>query len=144
MVNEKKLHQMIRVVRFEQKAGAEDLRINKYYRRDYVAFAMIRNFFIVTIGYGLLLGALLLFYMDFLLNTLKTLNIQAPLVAVIAGYLVVLALYTVLVYTLRSLRYHKAQRRVKSYYRELKKLRDMQAMEEMRSREYADRVEEDY
>lgn len=142
MENEKKLHQMIRVVRFEQKAGAEDLRINKYYRRDYVAFAMIRNFFIVTIGYGLLLGVLLLYYMDFLLNTLKTLNIKAPLVAIFAGYLFVVAIYTVLVYTICSLRYHRAQRRVKNYYRELKILRDLQKLEEMRAQTYAEREQE--
>ncbi len=121
---------MIRVARYEQKTGVQDLRIQKYYRRDYVAFAMIRNFFIVTIGYGMLLGALLLYNMDFLLNNLKNLNLQPLLVTIGAGYFFVLALYTVVVYTMRSLRYLKAGRGVKHYYKELKKLRDLQQLED--------------
>lgn len=134
MNNERKLRQMIRVARFEQKIGAEDLRIHKYYRRDYVAFAMIRNFFIVTIGYGLLLGVLLLYNMEFLLNNLKNLNIRPLLISIGTGYLFVLALYSVLVYTIRSLRYLRAERRVKKYYKEMKKLRDLQVMEEKHMR----------
>lgn len=138
MNNEKKIRQMIRVARFEQKIGAEDLRIHKYYRQDYVAFAMIRNFFIVTIGYGLLLGTLLLYNMEFLLNNLKNLNIRPLLITIGVGYLFVLALYSVLVYTIRSLRYLRAERKVKRYYKELKKLRDLQEREEIRNRQDAD------
>lgn len=130
MVNEKKIYQMIRVARFEEKIGTEDLRIHKYYRRDYVAFAMIKNFFIVTIGYGLLLGALLLYNMEFLLNNLKNLNIRPLLISIGTGYLFVLALYSVLVYTIYSLRYLKAERGVKKYYKELRKLSDLQVWEE--------------
>ncbi len=130
MKDTKKLAQMIRVARFEQNIGAEDLRIHKYYRRDYVAYAMIRNFFVVTIGYGLLLAVILLYNLDFLLNNLKNLNIQPLLIAIITGYLFVLALYSVLVYTIRSLRYLRAERRVNGYYRELKKLSRMQKEEE--------------
>ncbi len=135
MNNEKKLVQMVRVARFEQKIGAEDLRIHRYYRRDYVAFAMIRNFFTVTLGYGLLLGVLLLHHMEFLLNNLKNLNIRPLLISIAAGYLFVLALYSVLVYTIRSLRYIRAERRVKRYYKELVKLSDLQMAEEEKDSE---------
>ncbi|MDO4490439.1 MAG: hypothetical protein Q4B85_05190 [Lachnospiraceae bacterium] len=128
-MNEKKVHQMIRVARYEQKAESEDLKIHKYYRRDYVAFAMIRNFFVVTIGYGLLLGAVLLYNMEFLLNNLKNLNVKPLLITIGTGYVFVLALYSVLVYTLCSLRYLRAERKAKRYYSELKKLRNLQRME---------------
>ncbi|MDO4616826.1 MAG: hypothetical protein Q4B03_05155 [Lachnospiraceae bacterium] len=129
MNDRKKLAQMIRAARFEEKIGIEDLRIVKYFRRDYVAFAMIRNFFVVTIGYGLLLAALLLYHMDFLLSNLKNLNIRPLFVAIITGYLFILALYSVLVYTICSLRYLRAERRVNQYHKELKKLNSMQQSE---------------
>ncbi len=128
-MDKRKVYQMIRVARFEQTTGAEDLRIHKYYRRDYVAFAMIRNFFIVTIGYGLLLGLLLLYNMDFLLDNLKNLNIRPLFVTIGTGYLFVLALYSVLVYTVRSLRYLRAERRLKQYDREIRRLDAMQNKE---------------
>ncbi len=121
---------MIRIARYEEKTGTEDRKIQNDYRRDYVTFAMIRNFFIVTIGYGLLLGVALLYNMDFLLNNLKNLNLRPLLVTIGASYVFVLALYSVLVYTICSLRYLKAGRGVKRYYRELKKLRDLQQLEE--------------
>lgn len=129
MRDKKTLLQMIRIARCEQE-GEQDLRIQKYYRRDYVTYAMIRNFFMVTIGYGVLLGVVLLYNMDFLLNNLKNLNLRPLLVTIGAGYLFVLALYSVLVYTLRSLRYLRAGRFVRRYYKELKKLKDLQYMEQ--------------
>lgn len=138
MVNEKKLYQMIRVARFEENIGAEDLRIHKYYRRDYVAFAMIKNFFIVTIGYGLLLGALLLYNMEFLLNNLKNLNIRPLLISIGTGYLFVFALYTVLVYTIYSLRYLRSERSVKRYYKELRVLKDLQRQEDLTAQQAND------
>ncbi len=121
---------MIRIARYEEKTRTEDLKIQNYYRRDYVTFAMIRNFFIVTIGYGLLLGVALLYNMDFLLNNLKNLNLRPLLVTIGASYVFVLALYSVLVYTICSPRYLKAGRGGKRHYRELKKLRDLQQLEE--------------
>ncbi len=129
-MNERKLAQMIRVARFEQNIGAEDLRVHKYYRRDYVAYALIKNFFIVTIGYGLLLGVLLLYRMDFLLDNLGNLNIGPLMIMFLTGYVFVLALYSVLVYTIRSLRYLRSERHVKGYYKELKKLQSLQQEEE--------------
>ena len=54
MVDERKVRLMTRLARYEQREGREALRINKFYRSDYIGLALLRNFFMTTIGYGLL------------------------------------------------------------------------------------------
>ena len=119
MIDERRLRLMIRLACYEQKDGKEDLKISKYYRRDYVGFALLKNLFLVTVAYALLLAVIVVYNLDFLVDHLNDLNLRPLLAAVILGYLFVLGIYSVIVYTVSSLRYARAQKSVKAYYGKL-------------------------
>ena len=104
MIDERRLRLMIRLARYEQKDGKEDLKISKYYRRDYVGFALLKNLFLVTVAYALLLAVIVVYNLDFLMDHLNDLNLRPLLAAVILGYLFVLGIYSVIVYTVSSFR----------------------------------------
>ena len=53
------------------------------------------------------------------MDHLNDLNLRPLLAAVILGYLFVLGIYSVIVYTVSSLRYARAQQSVKAYYGKL-------------------------
>ena len=53
MLNEEKVKMMNRLAMYEQGEGKKYLPVSKYYRTDYIGLALIKNFFLVTIGYGL-------------------------------------------------------------------------------------------
>ena len=55
MVNEKKIRLMTQLSRYEENDGKEDLKIMKYYRSDYLGVALLKNFFLTTLGYGIIL-----------------------------------------------------------------------------------------
>ena len=79
MLEEKRLRLMIRLARYEQQDGKDDLKISKYYRRDYVAFALLKNFFLITVTYALVLGMIIMYHLDFLLDHIHPLDDQMHL-----------------------------------------------------------------
>ena len=60
MLNEERIRMMFQIARYEQGAGSRDLKICKYTEKDYTAFSMIKNFFLATMTYLLLLGLMVL------------------------------------------------------------------------------------
>lgn len=55
MLNEQKIKKMRKLATYESGKGRKQLRISKYYRSDYIGLSLIKNFFLTTIDYGLLL-----------------------------------------------------------------------------------------
>ena len=51
MVNEEKVKVMNRLAMYEHGEGRKYLPVSRYYRSDYIGLALIKNFFLVTIGY---------------------------------------------------------------------------------------------
>ena len=56
MLNEEKIKIMNKLAMYEQGEGKKYLQVSKYYRSDYIGLALIKNLFLVTIGYGLALS----------------------------------------------------------------------------------------
>ena len=57
MLNEDKIKVMNKLAMYEKTEGKKYLPVSKYYRSDYIGLALIKNFFLVTIGYVLVVAA---------------------------------------------------------------------------------------
>ena len=104
MLNEEKIKIMNKLAMYEQGEGKKYLPVSRYYRSDYIGLAMIKNFFLVTLG-----------------------------VEVILGYVAVLVLFSVLTYIQYTVKYHKAKKSVKNYYEELTQLSKIYGREDKKS-----------
>lgn len=133
MLNEEKVKVMNRLAMYEQGEGREYLPVSRYYRSDYIGLALIKNFFLVTIGYALVIAAVAAYFAEYLMNNIHKMNLISLGVTVIAGYLIVLAAYSVLTYVQYSIKYHRAKKSVKQYYTELTKLEKSYAREEKKA-----------
>ncbi len=122
MVDKDRLYRMIALARFEKKNEDKALRINKTYEQDFVSYALIRNFFLTTIAFALLLVVFVMYNMDFWLSNLNNLNFQPLLIALILGYLIMLGIYSVIAFTIARLRYTRAANSVRQYTHELDRL----------------------
>lgn len=125
MVDERKVRLMTRLARYEQREGREALRINKFYRSDYIGLALLRNFFMTTIGYGLLVLLVVGYYSDYLMDYIYKMDLQVFAVVLVAGYVVVLAAYSAVTYVVYSVRHARAKKSVRSYYLKLGELEKM-------------------
>ncbi len=133
MLNLEKVKLMNKLAMYENHAGKTYLPISKYYRSDFIGLALIKNFFLVTIGYALLVAVVLGYYSEYLMDNIHKMNLMSLGGVIVIGYLVLLAVYTVLTYIQYSVRYHRAKKSVKQYYIQLTKLERMYGRNERRN-----------
>ncbi|HIS25911.1 MAG TPA: hypothetical protein IAA57_03265 [Candidatus Pullilachnospira intestinigallinarum] len=115
MLDEKKIRLMTKIARYEQNEGKEDLRIAGYYRSDFIASALLKNFVLTTVGYAAVVILYLASRGDSFLEELEFVHLIMMAVVIAAGYLIALVCYSGAVYILESLRYSRAQKDVRAY-----------------------------
>ena len=133
MLNEEKIRAMNKLALYEKKEGRKYLPVSKYYRTDYVGQALIRNLFVITLGYLLLVGVVALYNADFLMNNIHKMDLQRLGFYLIVGYAIILGVYTVLTFILYNVKYYLAKKSVKKYYEQLTKLEKLYQREERRT-----------
>ena len=119
-MDEKRLQKMIHLAMFEQGEGKEDIEISRYFLNDYIWVGFIKNFFLITIAYVLLLAILLMYNFEYLALIFANMNFAPIIVGTIIFYLILLGIYTAITYVTRRLRYEKAARHMRKYYSKLK------------------------
>ena len=130
MLKEEKIRLMTKLARYESGEGKEELRIARYYRSDYIGLALIKNFFLVTIGYGLILALIAAYNLEYLLDNVHKMDLVSLGVVVLAGYVGTLVVYTLLTYIQYTVKYHRAKKSVKEYYSQLTRLEKIYNREE--------------
>ncbi|MDY4693988.1 MAG: hypothetical protein SO401_10700, partial [Blautia sp.] len=103
------------------------------YRSDYIGLAMIKNFFLVTIGYVLALAGVGAYFGNYLMENIHKMNLVTLGIDILIGYLAVLVIFSVLTYIQYSIKYRRAKKSVKLYYEELTKLNRIYSREEKKS-----------
>lgn len=86
MLNEEKIKIMNKLAMYEQGEGKKYLPVSRYYRSDYIGLAMIKNFFLVTIGYCLILAGIAAYFAEYLIDNVHKMNLVSLGVEVILGY----------------------------------------------------------
>lgn len=125
MLNEEKVRLMTELASYEKNEGKKYLPVSKYYRSDYIGLALIKNFFLVTIAYVLLLLIAVGYYSEELLDNINQMNLIGIGIGLVMLYLILLVLYSLLIYVLYSLKYSKAKRSIKDYYAKLGEIAEM-------------------
>lgn len=130
-VRKERIKKMIRLAMFEQYDGRRDLEICRFYRRDFVGLGLIANGVLITIAYIIIILAMAVYNMDYLSENFSKIDFQSMAFTVIFVYVIIIALYSVIVFTIRRLRYAKAKRRVDRHYDRLSELGDIYRFEEL-------------
>lgn len=133
MINEEKVKIMTKLAMYEQGKGRKHLPVSKYYRSDYIGLALIKNFFLVTIGYLLAVAAVAVYFGEYLLENIHKMNILALGAYVLIGYVIAVVGYSILTYIQYSVRYYRAKKSVRGYYSQLTELNKIYAREDRRS-----------
>ena len=133
MLNEEKIKIMNKLAMYEQGEGKKYLPVSRYYRSDYIGLALIKNFFLVTIGYCLILAGIAAYFGEYLVDNIHKRDLVAVGRNAVIGYVVVLVVFSVATYIQYSVKYHKAKKSVKEYYQELTQLNKIYSREEKKS-----------
>ena len=113
MLDEKRIRQMTKLAFFEKKEEKNALRIGRYFRSDYIGKELLKNFFLASIGYILVLAVAVLYHIEWLVDEIDTIDLQFAAGCLIASYLCFLAVYSIAVYVISTIRYQEAQKKLK-------------------------------
>lgn len=122
MLNEEKIRLMTDVAVFEKKNGSKVTAITSYFKSDYISRNIIRGFLSYTLCAVLVLVLWTLFNMDLFISSVGVEALLAILKKAGAFYLIGLAAYLALVYTVYGKRYDDAVRMNRMYVAKLKHL----------------------
>ena len=133
MLEEERIRHMAKLASYEAKKGKEEIKISRFYRSDYLGLALIKNFFLVTIGYALILAAAAAYFGEQLLDNIHKMDLIALGTYLVAGYVIMLVAFSILTYVQYAIKYHRAKKSVKEYYGELTRLERIYGREEKKN-----------
>ena len=120
MVNEQRLHSMIKIAKFDANDGKRCKPMIQYARKDYVALQLLKSFVVGTIAFFMMLGLWVLYTMD-LVQSATTLGLF---------YGIFMLIYLLATYIIFNMKYTYGRKKVKKYYAGLKKINAMYLREE--------------
>lgn len=122
MLKEEKIRLMTRLAIYENREGKKTKRIAKYFRGDFVSWNVIKTGLSVTIAYVVLVALWAVYTMEELLESITTLDVMDLAQNILLRYLGILAVFIVISYVVYTLRYEKAKRSLKKFYKNLRRL----------------------
>ena len=130
MVNTRKVRLMTKLAVYEKKEGKEDIKLGKYFRRDFVRLKVLHNLVAVTIGYLLVLAMIVAYKMEYLIKEAVNLDYVGMGKLILGIYIIVVTIYIMAAMVGYSLYYDYSRKKLAKYFRMLRKLRSMYQEEE--------------
>lgn len=123
MVNNRKVRLMTRLAIYEEGEGKEDIRLGKYFRRDFVRLQLFKNIIAVTVGYLLLVALYMAYKLEFLISEAVKLDYAAMGRRLLALYLIILVVYIAGSLVFSVLYYNASRKKLAKYFRMLRLMR---------------------
>lgn len=122
MLNFKKIRLMTKLAVYEKKDGKEDIYLSKYYKTDYVRYQVIKSIITATIGYGLIIGLIVFYRMEYLIKNAVGLDYKLIGTYILGFYLMTITIYGLGAMAFYSMKYDASRRKLSRYFKLLKRL----------------------
>ena len=123
MLNDDKIRLMNEIALFEKKERKRERPAEVFFRGDYVAKHMLQSFFAWTLSYGLLLGVVMLYILDRILNTVDVMEVVKYARTGILLYLAGLGIFELITVIVYNRRYAAAVKKREIHYTKLNRLK---------------------
>lgn len=130
MVNEQRLHSMIKIAKFDANDGKSCKPMIQYARKDYVALQLLKSFVIGTIAFFIMLGLWVFYSMETLMKQINNMDLIQSAITLGILYGVFMVIYLLATYIIFNVKYTYGRKKVKKYYAGLKKINAMYLREE--------------
>ena len=125
MLNEDKVKLMTRMAIYEKRKGKKVMKLTKYFQSDYVSFYMIKTAAAVTMAYLIVAACYVLYYIEFLMENLYTLDFADIIKKFLTYYVIVLVGYLVLSFIIYSVKYNIGMKSLRRFRAKIKKVKQM-------------------
>ena len=111
MLNEKRVKHMVKLAMYENKEGAEELKISAFYKKDYISFNMLWSIIWMTFAYLIVAVLFVMAKLEEIMSGMSILMVVKLAGGIIGVYVVLLVIY------IHVSRYFYKRKHAKSYYR---------------------------
>lgn len=125
MLNEKRVKLMTRMAIYENGQGKEDFKISEYYQKDYTSLNTWISIIWVTLGYGIIVGAVMLVFLDQIFSVASLSGLLVIAGEVVIGYLVLAVVTGIIAHNFYKKKHIEARKRVKRFNNNLTRLGKM-------------------
>ena len=125
MVNMRKVRLMTKLAIYEKKEGKEDIKLGRYFRRDYVRLKILHNIVAVTLGYILVLAMIVAYQMEYLIREAVNLDYVGIGKTLLGIYIILITVYVMVALIGYGLYYDFSRKKLSKYFRMLRRLRSM-------------------
>ncbi len=125
MINEERVALMTHLAQFDEKEAGQCAALSRYFHGDYVLLEVVKAAFYATVSFGMLLGIYLLYNMEELMESMYELDLFAMASSLLAAYGKLVLLYCIIALLVSTFRHLRAQKKIRKYYQNLKKLNNM-------------------
>lgn len=130
MVNVRNVRLMTKLAIYEKKEGKQDIKLGKYFRRDYVRLKVLHNIVAVTIGYLMVLAMIIAYQMEYLIKEAVNLDYIGIGKTILGIYIIIVTIYTMAAMVGYSIYYDYSRKKLAKYFRMLRRLRSLYQEEE--------------
>ena len=131
MIDNRKVRLMTKLAIYEKGEGKEDLKLNMFFRRDYLRSKMLTGFVFTTVGFAFLVGLFAIYEMDFFVGNAVNIDYMTLLKRLIAVYVVLLAIDMTASLVFGMIHYNRSRNKLAKYLRMLRRLRSFYAEEDV-------------
>lgn len=136
MLNEEKVRLMTQAATCYKKQEKKALRINEYYKRDYINFNMVKSVFAFSLAYLIVAVMIVLCNIEWVLVHAGSAVILLAVAAVVL-YIVLAAASGIMSYRIYTRKYQEAKNNVKEYHKLLLKINGLYGSEKESGRRNA-------
>ena len=130
MVNLRNVRLMTKLAIYEKTEGKEDIKLGKFFRRDYVRLKVLHNIVWVTLGYLLVLAMIIAYQMEYLIREAVNLDYIGIGKTILGIYIILVTVYVMAAMVGYGLYYDYSRKKLAKYFRMLRLLRSMYQEEE--------------
>lgn len=122
MINEEKVALMTRLALYEKDKGQKARKTTEYFRGDFVTIQILKAIIAGTILFGIVFGIYVFLDFEEFMQNIYKMDLISFARNVITYYVIFLAVYVAFSFIYATVYYYFAQRSLRNYYKDLKKL----------------------
>ncbi len=125
MINEERVILMTKLASYEANEGKKNVAIGSYFRSDYIGWQVLKSIISVTIAFAAVFAIYIFYDFELFMTDIYKMDLLEFGRKVLTYYLVAVGVYALISYAVYAYRYSKAQKSLKLFYANLKKLAGM-------------------
>lgn len=122
MLNQEKVILMTRLASYEEKEGKKNADIGNYFRGDYVAIQVVKSLMCATLTFVLVFAMYIFYDFDRFMVEIYKIDLFSYMKNILIYYVITVVFYCVITYAFSTWRYFRAQKSLKRFSQNLKKL----------------------